>query len=594
MDNRTLDLQLTDMRENLAVQIAGQWQQWKSDRRAWELEKNEIRDYVFATDTRKTSNAQLPWKNSTTIPKLCQIRDNLHANYMAALFPNDNWLSWEAGNAESDLREKKKAILAYMRNKTRTSQFRQTVSQLVYDFIDYGNPIADVDYVRETVVGDDGEEMQSYIGPRLRRISIMDMVFNPTAASFDKAPKIVRTLVSYGTLTRMAETLTDPDLRDAFGKAVQKSRHLRQHVANMSATEAGKIRAFSVDGFGSLSSYLQSSYVELLEFEGDLYDANSDTMYSNYQIFVIDRSFVLLKRRNPSWLGQSSKKHCGWRLRPDNLYAMGPLDNLVGMQYRIDHLENLKADIFDMIAHPQKKVRGMVEGVENNQPGATFWVGDDGDIEYMHPDVTALNADFQIQILEQKMEEMAGAPKQAMGIRTPGEKTAYEVQKLENAAGRIFQSKITYFEEQFLEPLLNAMLAEARRNLDTADLIRVVEDDLGVAEFIKISKDDLTAQGVLRPIGARHFAAKAQLIQNLTSLYSSSIGQDPSVMVHLSGKKIAKLIEEQLNLEQYGLFEDNVRVIEQADTAKLTQAAQDEIMNDSMTDTSMIPEEGLE
>ena len=171
MDNRTLDLQLTDMRENLAVQIAGQWQQWKSDRRAWELEKQEIRDYVFATDTRKTSNSQLPWKNSTTIPKLCQIRDNLHANYMAALFPNDNWLSWEAGNAESDLREKKKAILAYMRNKTRTSQFRQTVSQLVYDFIDYGNPIADVDYVRETVVGDDGEEMQSYIGPRLRRIS---------------------------------------------------------------------------------------------------------------------------------------------------------------------------------------------------------------------------------------------------------------------------------------------------------------------------------------------------------------------------------------------------------------------------------------
>ena len=68
MDNRTLDLQLTDMRENLAVQIAGQWQQWKSDRRAWELEKQEIRDYELATDTRKTSNSQLPWKNSTTIP----------------------------------------------------------------------------------------------------------------------------------------------------------------------------------------------------------------------------------------------------------------------------------------------------------------------------------------------------------------------------------------------------------------------------------------------------------------------------------------------------------------------------------------------
>jgi hypothetical protein len=27
---------------------------------------------------------------------------------------------------------------------------------------------------------------------------------------------------------------------------------------------------------------------------------------------------------------------------------MGPLDNLVGLQYRIDHLENAKADALDL------------------------------------------------------------------------------------------------------------------------------------------------------------------------------------------------------------------------------------------------------
>jgi hypothetical protein len=32
------------------------------------------------------------------------------------------------------------------------------------------------------------------------------------------------------------------------------------------------------------------------------------------------------------------------------------------------------------------------------------------------------------------MEEMAGAPKEAMGFRSPGEKTKYEVQRLESAA----------------------------------------------------------------------------------------------------------------------------------------------------------------
>ena len=35
------------------------------------------------------------------------------------------------------------------------------------------------------------------------------------------------------------------------------------------------------------------------------------------------------------------------------------------------------------------------------------------------------------------MEEMAGAPKEAMGFRSPGEKTAYEVQRMENAASQV-------------------------------------------------------------------------------------------------------------------------------------------------------------
>jgi len=50
----------------------------------------------------------------------------------------------------------------------------------------------------------------------------------------------------------------------------------------------------------------------------------------------------------------------------------------------------------------------------------------------------------------QIMEEMAGAPKEAMGIRTPGEKTRYEVQSLENRSGRIFNHKVLNFSINFL------------------------------------------------------------------------------------------------------------------------------------------------
>ena len=276
------------------------------------------------------------------------------------------------------------------------------------------------------------------------------------------------------------------------------------------------------------------------------------------------------------WIGTSNKRLTGWRTRPDNLYAQGPLDNLLGMQYRINHLENLKADVFDMIAYPVQKIKGDVEEYEY-QPGERIYCSEDGDVQFMHPDTTALQADLQISALEQKMEEFAGAPRQAMGIRTPGEKTAFEVQALENAAGRIFQEKVLNF-ERFLEELLNLMLESARRNLEGQDLVRVLDADLGVEEFIQVTREDITATGKLRPMGARHFAATAQLVQNIVSALNSPLGQDPTVMSHVSGKELARIMFEEIpGLRRFTLVRDNVRLFEQAETMRLQQQIQEDL-----------------
>ena len=349
----------------------------------------------------------------------------------------------------------------------------------------------------------------------------------------------------------------------------------RQKVQTASEQDTAKSEAYQIDGFSSIHHYYQSGYVELLEFIGDIYDQNEDKLYKDHIITVVDRKHILRKIPNPTWR-KSIVRHVGWRLRPDNLYAMGPLDNLVGMQYRIDHLENLKADVFDLIAHPVMKVQGYVEDFDYG-PNERIYVGDDGNVDFIRPDPTALNADTQIAVMENRMEEMAGAPKQAMGMRTPGEKTAFEVQSLQNASGRIFQNKINYFEQMFVEPLLNDMLSVARRNLNSKDVVKSIDDALGVQIFENITKDDLTANGRVYPVGARHFAAKANLLQNLTQLAGSAIGQDPSINIHLSGKKMAQLIEEVLDLEKYGIYKENVRIFEQQETQNLINSAQRDV-----------------
>lgn len=567
----TVDIHALLDADDLAKEISGKWELWNSSRVEWLEEKEELRNYVFATDTRTTTNRSLPWSNSTTTPKLTQIYDNLKANYTAALFPNSNWMRWEGDDPEAVQKGKVETIQAYMENKLRQGHFEDVADKLVDDFILYGNCFATVEFHSE--YNEVGEEVvPGYIGPKVVRISPFDIAFDPTAATFSDTSKIIRTIVSMGQVASL------PMFANVRGQMIEN----RQKVASSDYTS--KSKAYVADGFGSIEQYYNSEYVELLTFYGTIYDLESGELKSNRKITVVDRAYIVSDEPIASWLGSAPIFHVGWRKRPDNLYAMGPLDNLVGMQYRIDHLENLKADVFDQIALPMLKVRGDVEDFEY-QPGGRVFMGEEGDVGYLVPDATALNADFQIQTLENKMEEMAGAPRQAMGIRTPGEKTAFEVQTLQNAAGRIFQHKAAQFEREFIEPILNAMLESARRNMDYSDTIRVLDDETGAILFDSITKEDITAKGKIIPVGARHFAERAQRVQNINQLLQ--IKQDPSVGVHLSGKEIAKLLAYELGEEK--LYGDNISINEQAETQKAGMDAEADLQEEMQ----VAAEEGL-
>lgn len=570
MVGKVVDLEMLNEGDILAENISELFNNWGNQRQFWLDEQREKRNFLFATDTTKTSNSDLPWKNSTTLPKLTQIRDNLHANYMAALFPNDQWLKWEAYTQDAALKEKRDAIEAYMSNKVRESRLREVTSKLIYDYIDYGNAFCEVIFVNETKEdAETGELIPGYIGPKLVRISPLDIIFNPTADSFENTPKIRRVVKTFGEL--LLERQENPEA-GWIDEALKKSEAIRNMAGSFTDDDFDKSDGYMIDGFGTLKQYYQSNFVEILELTGDIYDPDTETFLKDHVITVIDRRFIVRKQIMPTWLSKGTMYHVGWRLRPDNLYAMGPLDNLVGMQYRIDHLENLKADVFDFIAFPPLKIIGEVKEF-TWQPGEEIHIDEAGDVQMLIPDTTALNADFQINLLQQQMEEFAGAPKEAMGIRTPGEKTAFEVQSLQNAAGRIFQEKIVTF-EMMLEKALNAMLEVGRRNLEGSDTVRVLDDDLGVEQFIKITKDDITAAGKLRPIGARHFAVQAQLIQNLTGIFNSALGQ--VISPHISTKKLARLVESLFKVERFELVEDNVGIIEQLETQSIiNQGAED-------------------
>jgi hypothetical protein len=366
---------------------------------------------------------------------------------------------------------------------------------------------------------------------------------------------------------------------------IEQAQAYRNSLGMQNSGDVNKAAGYTVDGFGNFYEYLQTGYCEILEFEGSISNPDTGEYLQNVLITVLDRNKVLRVVPMPSYLGKTTKGHVGWRPRPDNCYAMGPLDNLVGMQYRLDHLENLKADAMDLAVHPPLVIQGNVESF-TYAPQEEILVGEGGSITELGKNLAGvMAANNEIALLEQKMEQMAGAPREAMGIRTPGEKTAYEVQTLDQAASRIFQNKITHFEIELIDDALNKLLEIEVRNMDGAELVRIMDDDLGVVDFMEITKEDITAEGKLRAIGARHFASQATAIQNLTNFYNSAVGQDQSVRAHLSAKNIAKLFEEFLGLERFQLFGENIRIHEDAETQAVAQEAQRALQEADMTET---------
>src|SRR5678816_1357626 len=580
MTSKTLDLTDVIQPDRLATRITEKWIEWDSMRQLKKNDWEEIRRYVYATSTDQTTNSSLPWKNKTTVPKLCQIRDNLYANYTATLFPQRKWLIWEANEKDSNSVHKRDAITNYMSWVISQPSFKHEMDKIILDYIDFGNCFSTVDWLDERVQREDGSVQSGYIGPVVRRISPLDIVFNPTAENFQSTPKIIKSIISLVELKELLNRMSNDENREEYEELFKYLKELRQNAKSFIGDWQQKDNLYAIDGFTSFRDYLSSDVVEVLTFYGDLYDITDDNLMKNHVITVVDRHKLIGKKPNPSFFGYPPIFHVPWRKKQDNLWGMGPLDNLVGMQYRMDHVENMKADIFDLTTFPVQKVKGFVEDFVW-QPGEKIFVSEEGDVEMMVPDVQALQANFEIQNLERLMEEMAGAPREAMGFRTPGEKTKYEVQRLENAAARVFQNKIKQFEEQIVEPLLNAMLEQARRNLTGSLVIKVFDDEFKVASFQDLSVEDITGIGRIKPVAARHFAEQADLIQNLTNLTGSQLW--PVVQPHFSGVKLAKILENIFNLDDYEVVTPYIALAEQADAQRQVQSLQEQLAMEAGT-----------
>lgn len=556
MNKKALEVQSWLSPQQQAVKIADYWSSWNNLRERQRERWREIDSYIHATSTQDLME-QSAWDHTTHIPIVAEIYEDLVAIMNDTVIPHEDWLGWRPYDRSANSAQKRTAVLSYIKNRHELNGFNSTINHLLSDFVRYGNAFV----LTVPQVNADG-----YVGPKPLRISPYDIVFNPTATNFENSPKIIRQIMDLGQFKMFCEEQGDVIDKEVMQRVLDR----RGGYAGVDSAELDKNTQYLPDGFGSVSSYFfESGMIELLWFYGDIYDQTSQELHRGRKIVVVDRTSILLDVEEHARI-----RHARYRPRPDNLWAQGALDNIVGMNYQVNHRENSKSDAIDRFIHPDRLFVGDVEEIWDETTGQYKYLApENGMVRDLSPDSSVLAFNSEIDMLTLRARSAARLPLQLAGFRTPGEKTAFEVQSLNEGAFRGFINKAEQFEIELLEPMVRDEIEVGRDNLTSA-LQVATSDEEGFVTMMTITQEDLKSNGVLVPYGARRFKRELQQMNMLYQLSNSQLGQ--YIGQHINTFNLAKVVERLGGFEQF-VFIDKFAAIEEQREAQQLQATAEEM-----------------
>lgn len=585
MPVKTFDINHDIETDSLAENISNKWISWINARQQWEERYRRVLQYLYSTTSDTIyGQASAPWCSNVHVPKLTQLRDVLITYELESLFSLSDYYSFEGFTSDSNTLENRNVIKNLLKSMLDEGGFRETIEKLVEDYIDAGNcfvmPVWDTQQVEDST----GIKSLFWEGAKALRINPLDIVFDPTACEFKDSPKIIRTVLSLGELTVLAEK--DPIMKKGLDKALKIRQDIMTAVTNGDTIKGDEI---NIAGFGNWSTYVTSDVVELLTFYGTVYDVVKHELHKNKKIVIMDRRVLLTEEPLDDLNGYNFIFKGGYRDRKDMLWSMSPLENLIGMQARIDFLENKRSDCYDATVNPIRVIKGNVDMPDALGPGDEIRMDVDCDVKYLAPDTSILTADTLMDRYEIKMEEFVGSPKEVLGFRTPGEKTMYEVEQLMTAATRLFQRQIRKFEREVLEQILNGLLQlYLKRKAGQKISLKFWDSKKEIYTFKDVEVDEINGLGRIVVFGTEVAQDKAKVAQALQALGQNPLFLDEVVRNNFNPVELGKVFSYITGLDRFeSLFKKDSRLYEITRQQKLIEDLQgqvDEVKAASLAD----------
>jgi hypothetical protein len=406
------------------------------------------------------------------------------------------------------------------------------ISQVMWDFIEEERIIEDV--ARLPLSGTMARSIHkgkvvTFDGPNWENVDRLDFFPSPGVKDINKMPWVIRRLyLDIDEVRALASA-------GMFDKAELSRLEREGGVGAQGAQDSALMKRFQVrTGMSDEEARWQDKYsrpIELLEYWGTVPSELSDDGVLKRVITVANRRYLLRNKANPFWHGR--KPFVAYSPMPDPHYfdAPGKAEICEKLQLAANRYINQTLDAADISIDPMwfyNKNKGINTKNLFSRPGR--WIGVEGNpADAVYPMQVNTQGIF---IGEKKAEEMrryaqmgSGMVEDAVqGMPGPDRQTAREFVGRTEAAGTRLLLESRIYEEAYLEPLGNMIVALDKQFLELPKEVLILGDNAQTDPVTgfpiqstreELAPGDLNANYAARAQGATSALSRGVRQQNL-------------------------------------------------------------------------------
>jgi len=398
-----------------------------------------------------------------------------------------------------------------------------------------------------------GNPELAYSGPSFETGSIFDYIVDPYSPDPSNPLIFKRSWISKSVL----DTLST---KNRFGYSVYEDVEdlpvLDRRTGQDAHTEVAMLNSFGLQA-------PPGDAVEIIECWGTIEtnkEAGGKEAYTSFVGAIANRGKLCRFEPSYFWSGKSPNGLCKYRDVPGQVYGIGALEPVLGLQDLINVRVNQLIDIVSFSVNPEYKAvdDGIVEDQFSSAPNKVHWVGVIDNLVPLQKDFQSLNAAMaDVEMLKAEFRNMVKSV--GSGIGTQGE-SATKTRQAGAAIGGDLGKIATYIEDSALAPIIDLMIELNAQYLPPGTAVRMMED--GQPLIKQLSPESLRKGWVCRVTGTRHTLDKQERLDKLM-MFTQLVMGSPLATAAVDLLELFKKIYGELDFGDEGaIFHDEARANE--------------------------------